>query len=113
MFGDDKSNPAAVRSRQLVHADVMAMARDLAGENASRMEKTLAMTASIAWFALRFSEQQYYLQNGKGPMMITHGDFHLRRIAHANRRFLATLRTLAIVRRLCAAGDNRVKGDPV
>ena len=98
IVGNDMSNPDLVRSRKLIHSDVMTMAEDLAGKNPSPTEKMLGMAASIAWFALRHSETAYYREHL--TLTVRQSDFHLRRIAHANRRFLGTVRTLAIVRRL-------------
>jgi hypothetical protein len=78
-----------------------AAARDLAGPCPTPIEGTLAMTAALAWFALRHAEATAM---SRADRTITQATFDLKRVEHANRRYLSVLRTLAQVRKLARPG---------
>lgn len=72
-------------------------AEELAGPHPAPIERTLAETAAIAWLHLRLAE--FRAERATTPT-ISQALYHQRRIDHAHRRYLATLRTLATVRKL-------------
>jgi hypothetical protein len=84
-----------------VQRELDEVARDLAGPRPSPIEAQLATTATLAWFALRYAEA---VAMSKADRSITQATFDLKRVEHANRRYLATLRTLAQVRKLARPG---------
>jgi hypothetical protein len=80
--------------------ELLAFADELAGPDPTPIEATLAKTAALCWFAMRVAEAQHasYL---KAPHVTPDGaEFRQRRLGHAHRRYLSTLRTLAQVRKL-------------
>jgi hypothetical protein len=80
--------------------ELLAFADELAGPDPTPIEATLAKTAALCWFAMRVAEAQHaaYL---KAPEVTPAGaEFRQRRLGHAHRRYLSTLRTLAQVRKL-------------
>jgi len=77
------------------------VAADLAGPDPSPVERMLAGTAALSWFALRVHEAHFVggSTSGKG-MTLAQAERGQRRLDRAHRRLLSTLRTLATVRRL-------------
>lgn len=85
------------KAAEMLRAETWALADDLAGPNPTPIERTLAETASVAWLHLRLTEWRHETAEG----LTASRSLHLqRRIDHAHRRYLATLRTLATVRKL-------------
>jgi predicted alpha-1,6-mannanase (GH76 family) len=76
------------------------VAAELAGAAPTPIEATLCRTAALCWFALRTAEAQHAAYAKSDGATIPGAEFRQRRIDHAHRRFLATLKTLATVRRL-------------
>jgi hypothetical protein len=92
---------ATKQTKDALQRDLDEAIRDFAGPTPSPVEKALAETATLSWFALRLYEVTYVCgsQSEEG-LTIKQADFHLRRIDRAHRRLLSTLRTLATIRRL-------------
>jgi hypothetical protein len=76
---------------------VRTVADELAGPSPTPIEKTLAMTAAACWAELRYLQG---CEQGQKDRTIPQADLAQRRIDKAHRRYLATLKTLATVRRL-------------
>jgi hypothetical protein len=92
---------ASKTTRESVEDELAQRASEFAVLNASPMEKVLAETVAINWFALRLHEAQYASQStSEDRLTIKQADFQLRRIDRAHRRLMRTLRALATVRRL-------------
>lgn len=89
------------KTKESLRAEINAFAADLAGANPSPVERVLSETAALSWFALRMAEAHYAgAANSERGLTIAQSDYHQRRIDRAHRRLLATLKTLATVRRL-------------
>ncbi|CAN5676524.1 hypothetical protein BH23PLA1_BH23PLA1_36170 [soil metagenome] len=84
---------------QTVKAEIQAHAAELAGPNPSPIETTLAETAALCWFALRQAEGTCAVAKN---LSIAQAAWHQLKIDHCHRRYLATLKTLATVRKLGA-----------
>lgn len=80
------------------------VAAELAGPDPSPVERMLADTAAIAWFDHRYAEANYAAAGIEGGMTIAQSENNQRRIDRTHRRLMATLKTLAAVRRLAGAG---------
>lgn len=81
--------------------EIQEVAVELAGPDPSPIEWTLAESAALAWFALRLHEMQFAGGSCSGTGLTIHqSDHSQRQIDRAHRRYLATLKTLATVRRL-------------
>lgn len=89
------------RTKEALRAELGEIATDLAGPSPTPVERVLARTAAISWFALRLHEAQYAGgEAGKGGMTIRQSEHAQRRMDRAHRRLMSTLKTLAAVRRL-------------
>src|SRR5262245_1499451 len=77
------------------------LAAELAGPSPSPVERVLAAAAATSWFAFRIHEAQYAgsVTSGEG-MSLARSEHAQRRMDRAHRRFLSTVKTLAMVRRL-------------
>jgi hypothetical protein len=74
---------------------------DISGPESSPLERVLAETAAINWFALRMLEARYAGSEASGEgMTLLLSEHHQRRIDRTQRRFLDAIKTLATVRRL-------------
>ena len=74
---------------------------DIAGPDPSPVERVLAETAAINWFALRMFEARYSgSATSEEGLALTQSEHQQRRIDRTHRRFLDTIKTLATVRRL-------------
>jgi hypothetical protein len=92
---------ATNQTKDALHSDLEDAIRAFAGPAPSPVEKALAETGALDWFALRLYEATYVSgSQSEGGLTFKQADFHLRRIDRAHRRFLSTLRTLATIRRL-------------
>jgi hypothetical protein len=92
---------ASKQSKELLRGELVQRASEFAGPHPSPIETALAETAAINWFALRLHEANYASRStSENGLSIKQADFHLRRIDHAHRRLLSSLKTLAPIRRL-------------
>lgn len=88
-------------TRESLRSQLEAQATALAGPDPTPVEQMLARTAAHAWMALRLSEgHQYGISCSSQGLTLKQAEFYQRRTERANRRLLATLRTLATVRKL-------------
>lgn len=89
------------QTKALLREELESYVSELAGPDPSPVERSLAHTAALCWFALRLHEAQYSGASTSGDnITIKQADWHQRRIDGAHRRYLATLKTLASVRKL-------------
>jgi hypothetical protein len=87
-------------TRETLRREIASVAAELAGPDPSPVEAILARSAALAWVFLRWQEVQYaaILPSPEASMArVEHRD---RRLDRAFRRHLATLKMLAVVRRL-------------
>ena len=98
---DWAAGKAGETTKEAIRKEILDVAAELAGPEPPPVERMLAEAAAVAWFALRLHEAQYAgaSTSGDGPSF-KQAEFHQRRIDRAHRRYLATLRTLASVRKL-------------
>ena len=77
------------------------VAADLAGPTPTPVETSLARAAALCWFAWRLYEAHHAsASTSERGVSFAQGEYQQRRIDRAHRRYLATLKTLATVRRL-------------
>jgi hypothetical protein len=89
------------QTKDSLRQEILSLASDLAGPAPSPVEQSLATTAALAWFTLRLFEVRYPgSPASEGGLSIKLAEFQQRRIDRAHRRYLATLKTLATVRKL-------------
>jgi hypothetical protein len=74
------------------------LADDLAGPTPSPIERSLAETAALAWLAMRIAEYQ-----GAHESRYLHREHYEKLAGRIHRRYTATIKTLAAVRRAAAA----------
>ena len=92
---------AAKDTKESLRREIDEQIKEFAGPTPSPIERTLAETAALSWFALRHYEASYVCSSqSEDGLTIKQADFHLRRIDRAHRRLLTTLKTLATIRRL-------------
>jgi hypothetical protein len=88
-------------TKDTLREEIDAVALELAGPEPTPIERTLAETAALSWFALRLHESHFAGgATSDDGLTINQSEHHQRRVDRAHRRFLATLKTLAMVRRL-------------
>jgi hypothetical protein len=80
--------------------ELLQVASGFAGPNPSQIEKMLAGTAAINWFALRMLEGQYAGAITGDGLTLANSEHHQRRIDRTHRRLMNTIKTLATLRRL-------------
>jgi hypothetical protein len=85
------------KSVEWLEAELRAYAAELAGPAPTPIERTLSETAAVAWFAVRYVEAIVFTA---GDRTLNQADYDIRRLDAAHRRYLATLRTLAQVRKM-------------
>lgn len=92
---------AAEVTKEALRKEILGVASELAGPDPIPVERMLAEAAAVAWFALRLHEAQFVAgSTSEKGLTIAQSEFHQRRIDRAHRRYLATLRSLATVRKL-------------
>jgi hypothetical protein len=74
------------------------MRAELLGENPTAVERLLVERIAACWLQVQHAELRY-AQNLK-DMTFPQGDYHQRRMDATNRRFLAAVKALALVRKL-------------
>lgn len=88
------------KTKEALRRDMDTFAAELAGPAPSPVERVLAETAAVSWFALRLAEAQWAGAATEGGLALVQSEHCQRRVDRAHRRLLATLKTLATVRRL-------------
>ena len=92
---------ATKNTKEMLHRELDEKIQEFAGPAPSPIERALAETATLSWFALRIYEATYVCSSQSDDgLTIKQADFHLRRIDRAHRRLLSSLKTLATIRRL-------------
>ena len=92
---------AKKHTKEMLQKEMEEQIQEYAGPTPSPIERTLAETATLSWFALRLFEAAYVSSSqSEDGLTIKQAEFHLRRIDQAHRRLLSSLKTLATVRRL-------------
>jgi hypothetical protein len=91
--------------REAMLAELRDHAAALAGPDPTPTVESLATTAGLCWLALRWAEGQTW---GEG-LSIPQEEHALRRVHHAHRRYVSTLKALAAVRRLEAPRGGAVR----
>jgi hypothetical protein len=87
--------------RAKLRKELHEFADELAGPSPSPVERALAEAAATSWFAFRFHEARLvYAATSEDGLTIAQSEHAQRRINHAHRRLLSTLKALASVRRL-------------
>ena len=95
------SREADKATKDALRHDLEQMAAELVGTDPSPVERLLGETAAMAWFALRLAEAQHIGgATSERGLSVAQSDHHQRRVDRAHRRLMATLKTLATVRRL-------------
>jgi hypothetical protein len=84
--------------RQEYRREIDDYAAELAGPDPTPTERALAEAAATSWFALRTAEMLAAAVDSDRRAARTEG-YH-RRLDRAHRRFITTIKTLALVRRL-------------
>jgi hypothetical protein len=91
----------AGQTKDFLRTDLDRVASELAGPDPTPVEKVLAETAALSWFALRMHEAQYVGgATSEQGFTIPQSEHSQRRVERAHRRLMATLKMLATVRRL-------------
>lgn len=90
--GKDELSAAAMRRK------LAAMHADLAGEGATPLEQLLVQRVTSCWLALSHAEATYY--QSLANLTSDQDDVRQRRIDCCHKRYLASIRALAVVRRL-------------
>jgi hypothetical protein len=75
-----------------------AMRSDLSGPNSSPLERLLIERVCVCWLQLAFFEFQYVAQMETDSLKIS--DFRQKQVGAAHKRYLASIKTLAQVRKL-------------
>lgn len=92
---------ATETTKAALRLDLNERADEFAGPDASPVERVLGETAALAWFALRLHEAQFVGgSTSEDGLTFKQSEHHQKRIDRAHRRLMATLKTLATVRRL-------------
>jgi hypothetical protein len=84
--------------REAIHAKLNALRRELLGESPTPVERLLVERVAVCWLQVQDAEIRY-AQN-QGSLTIRQADYHQRRMDAANRRYLAAVKALALVRKL-------------
>jgi hypothetical protein len=98
-------NRARAETKKRERSRLQSVASEFAGPDPSPVELVLAETAAINWYALRMYEGKLYsATSGKDGITHKQTDFYMRCIDRSHRRFMQTLKTIALIRRLGVPG---------
>ena len=100
MVGMATSSSGSSETRKALLRELETTAREFAGVAPSPIERSLAESAALAYFALRYAEAQLASGLADGDLGPKQEERMERRIAHAHRRYVSVLRSLATVRKL-------------
>lgn len=99
------------RTKEDMRREIRRVAAELAGARPLAIERHLATTAALCWFALRLFESQSLAEANLPVSKWT--DYHQRRIDAAHRRYVRTLRALSSVRRGLSVAGQEERGREV
>lgn len=97
MFADALSG-GDLSVREAIHAKLAALRKELLGENPTPVEALLVERVAACWLQVHDAEIRY--NAARKDMTLQQGDYHQRRMDATNRRYLAALKALALVRKL-------------
>jgi hypothetical protein len=96
---------ARAETKKQERSRLQSVASEFAGPDPSPVELVLAETAAINWYALRMYEGKLYsATSGKDGITHKQTDFYMRCIDRSHRRFMQTLKAIALIRRLGVPG---------
>jgi hypothetical protein len=98
-------------TKEGMRREIRQMAAELAGARPLAIERHLATTAAICWFALRIFELQSLGEENLPVNKWT--DYHQRRVSAAHRRYVRTVQALASIRRGFALAGQEERGREV
>jgi hypothetical protein len=84
--------------REALRRKLEAMRVELLGDSPTPVERLLVERVAVCWLQVQDSELRF--TQYQKDLSIRQGDYHQRRIDAANRRFLAAVKALALVRKL-------------
>jgi len=84
--------------REAIYAKLNSLRQELLGENPTAVERLLVERIVACWLQVQDAEIRY--ARSQGDLSIRQGDYHQRRMDATNRRYLAAVKTLALVRKL-------------
>jgi hypothetical protein len=91
----------STETRESLRQEISRVAAELAGPNPTPIERMLAEVAAVDWFALRLHEARYAsASSSQEGITLVQGEHCQRRIDRTHRRFLQTVKTLAMVRKM-------------
>ena len=85
--------------REAILAKLATIRKDLLGDNPTAVERLLADRVAACWLQVQDAEIRYASAKS---LTLEQGDYHQRRMDAANRRYLAAVKALALVRKLAA-----------
>lgn len=92
---------SSAETKKKFRDDLESFARDIAGPSPSPVEIVLGETAALCWCTLRMAEASWAgAATSESGLTLPQSDHCQRRVDRAHRRLMATLKTLATVRRL-------------
>ena len=103
---------AEEETRAGVFREVRSVADDLAGPHPTAIERSLADAAALAWLAMRVEEGREVQARLSGSRSFAQSEHSQRRVDRAHRRYLATLKALATVRKLALPTIQLRVGEP-
>jgi hypothetical protein len=90
-------------AKELIRCQLEAMREQIAGENASPLERLLTERIVATWLQIQLFEDLYASSMFKS-MTIAQGSFHQKRLDQTYRRHLSAIRALAQIRKLLKGG---------
>ena len=84
--------------QEAIHAKMRALRNELLGAESTPLERLLVERIIACWLQVQDAEIRY-AQNQK-DLTFRQGDYHQRRMDSTNRRYLAAVKALALVRKL-------------
>jgi hypothetical protein len=84
--------------REAVTRKLELMRAELLGDNPTPVERLLVERVVACWLQVQDAELRY--AQGQADLTMKQGDYYQRRMDAANRRFLAAVKALALIRKL-------------
>jgi hypothetical protein len=84
--------------REAVRLQLEAMRDELAGPDASPLERLLAERIVACWLQLQYADKVY--SENLGEMTMAQSEYHQRRLDRLHNRYLSSIKTLAQIRKL-------------
>jgi hypothetical protein len=87
-------------AREIIERKIAAITIELSGPNPSALERILAERAALAWAAVSFAEINLSCMEKQAKVPLQQRNHAMRFLDRANYRFLASLKAIALVRKL-------------